>query len=115
MAVDFAGTWKNQNESRLELTVLGGVVFGRFESGVGDDNQPLWVEVSGRVLDDVITFNAVYVQYGTVVAWVGQHTDGDGRGKINTQWLHATNIPDNQEQKWMWFTNRTGADVFTRV
>jgi len=115
MAVDFAGSWRNQLESVLELTVVGDIVGGRFESGVGDDGETVWVQVSGRVLDDVITFNAVYPKYGTVVAWVGQHTVENGVGKLKAQWLHVTNIPDDQEQDWMWFTNRIGADVFTRL
>ncbi len=115
MSVDFTGTWRNQNNSVLELHVVGGIVSGRFESGVGDDGQTLWVEVSGRVLDDVITFNAAYTRYGTVVAWVGQHTVVNGVGTIKTHWLHATNVPDAQEQDWMWFTNRIGADMFTRA
>ena len=115
MSVDFTGTWKNQRDSTLELRVVGGIVSGRFESGVGDDGQPLWVEVSGRVLEDVITFNAVYPRHQTVVAWVGQHTVESGVEKIKTHWIHTTNIPDDQEQEWMWFANRIGSDVFTRV
>ncbi len=115
MAVDFTGTWKNQNNSTLELHVTGGIVSGRFESGVGDDGEILWEAVNGRVLDDVITFNVVYSKYGTVVAWVGQHTEENGVGKIKTHWLHATNIPDDQEQAWMWYTNRIGSDEFRRA
>ena len=65
MSVDFTGTWKNQHGSTLELHDTGGTVSGRFESGVGDDGRALWVDVSGRVLGDVITFNAVYTSYGS--------------------------------------------------
>ena len=90
MSVDFTGTWKNQHGSTLELDDTGGTVSGRFESGVGDDGQALWVDVSGRTLGDVITFNAVYTDYGIVVAWVGQHTVEDGAGMIKTHWIHAT-------------------------
>jgi hypothetical protein len=115
MSVDFTGTWKNQLGSTLELSVTGGIVSGRFESGVGDDGKTIWVQVSGRVLEDVITFNAVYESYGTVVAWVGQHTVETGAGKIKALWLHATNVEDTQEQDWMWFSNRIGADVFSRA
>lgn len=115
MPVDFTGTWKNQLNSKLELHVTGGIVSGRFESGVGDDGKVIWVEVSGRVLDDVITFNAVYPNYGTVIAWVGQHTEEGGVGRIKTHWIHATNLPDAQEQAWMWFSNRIGSDTFVRA
>lgn len=110
----FTGTWKNQNDSTLELTENGGVLSGRFESGVGDNGAILWVDITGRILDDVATFNALYPQYGTVVSWVGQMTDDAGTDVIKTQWLHVTNIPDDQEQDWMWYTNRIGADVFRR-
>jgi hypothetical protein len=114
MAVNFTGTWKNQNRSTLELKEVGGIITGRFESGVGDDGQTVWIDVSGRTLDDVITFNAIYKKYGTVVSWVGQLTHESGTDILKAQWLHATNIPDNQERDWMWFSNRIGSDVFTR-
>ena len=114
MQIDFTGTWKNPHGSALELRVVGGIVSGRFESGVGDDGQIIWVEISGQVLDDVITFNAVYPMYGTVVAWVGQHTVEKGIESIKTHWIHATNLPDDQEKEWMWYSNRIGSDVFTR-
>ncbi|MFN3546780.1 MAG: avidin/streptavidin family protein [Mesorhizobium sp.] len=113
--VDFTGTWKNQNESTLELRQLaGGSIDGRFESGVGDDNQILWVDISGHALDDVITFHAAFEKYGTIVSWVGQHTDKDGVGQIKTHWLHATNIPNADEPNWLWYTNRIGNDTFVR-
>jgi hypothetical protein len=115
MAVDFTGTWKNQLDSTLELKVTGGIITGRFELGVGDDGSTLWIQISGRVLDDLITFNAVYERYGTVISWVGQHTEQSGVGKIKTHWIHATNVTDNQAQEWMWFSNIIGSDIFTRV
>lgn len=115
MSVDFTGSWKNQNNSTLELQVTRGIVHGRFESGVGDDGETLWEDVSGRVLDDVITFNVVYSRYGTVVAWIGQHIEANGIQSIRTHWLHATNIPDDQEKEWMWYTNRIGYDEFRRT
>ena len=115
MSVDFTGSWKNQHGSTLELRDTGGTVSGRFESGVGDEGQVLWVDVIGRVLGDVITFNAVYTSYGIVVAWVGQHTVEDGVGSIKTHWIHATNLPDPGAKDWMWFSNRIGSDVFRRV
>ena len=108
MAVDFTGSWKNQLGSTLELHVIGGIVSGRFESGVGDDGKILYVDISGQVLDDLITFNTVYPKYKTVITWVGQHTDEGGVGIIKTHWIHATNIPDDQEKAWMWFSNRIG-------
>ena len=115
MPANFNGTWKNQNSSTLELKESGGIISGRFESGVGDDGLVTWVDISGRVLDDVITFNALYRKYGTVISWVGQLTEVSGTDVIKTQWLHATNIPDHQEQAWMWFSNRIGSDTFTRT
>lgn len=115
MPVDFTGTWENQLNSTLELHVIGGIVSGRFESGVGDDGQTLWIDITGRVLDDLITFNAVYPRFGTVISWVGQHTEERGIGMIKTHWIHVTNVPDNQEMAWMWYSNRIGSDIFKRV
>ena len=114
--VDFTGTWNNQHGSQLELRVIGdGMLDGRFESGVGDDGQTLWVEINGRVLDDLITFHAAYEGYQTLVSWVGQHTEEHGVGKIVTHWLHVTNIEDSREKDWMWHSNRIGSDVFERA
>jgi hypothetical protein len=115
MPVDFTGTWTNQHGSTLELHVEDGVLSGEFESGVGSDGQKVRVPVSGQVLDDVITFNAAYPDYGIVVAWVGQHTVEEGVGRILTHWIHATNFPDPEEKEWMWFSNRIGSDVFLRL
>lgn len=114
MAVDLSGSWTNQNKSRLELQVTDGVVSGRFESGVGDDGETLWEDISGRAHGDLITFNVVYEKYGTIVTWLGQHTDENGVGKLKCHWLHATNVPDEQEKKWMWYSNRIGFDEFRR-
>jgi hypothetical protein len=114
--VDFTGSWRNQHGSMLELRQLGGgAVDGRFESGVGDDGQTKWVEVSGRAQGDLITFHAAYPEYSTLVTWIGQHTEENGVGLLNTHWLHVSDIPDAQEQQWMWFSNRIGFDVFRRV
>jgi len=116
MPVDFTGSWVNQHGSQLRLQAVGGMITGQFESGVGDDGQRLWVEITGRYLDDVITFSTVYDQFKSVVSWVGQHTlDNQGAGVINTQWLHATNIPDDAEIEWLWSSNKIGADFFRRA
>lgn len=117
MAIDFNGKWNNQLDSELELRAANGVIEGRFESGVGDEGQKLYVDIKGQFLDDVITFSAVYPRYGTVITWAGQVITNKKSGvdEIRTQWLHVTNVQDKQEQDWMWFTNRIGADVFTRA
>ena len=115
MPSNFAGNWKNQNDSTLELSVNGSTITGRFESGVGDDGAILWVDISGRIQGDLITFNALYPLYGTVVSWVGQLTEEKGAEVIKTTWIHVTNIPDNQEPAWLWYSNRIGADTFTKV
>ena len=112
---DFSGTWKNQNDSKLELSVSAGAVTGRFESGVGDDGHVVWVTVAGRQTGDVIAFSAAYDQFGTAVSWVGQIADEDGTEAMLTHWLHVSDIPDNQEPKWLWYTNRIGNDRFTRM
>jgi hypothetical protein len=65
--VNFEGTWKNQHQSILELSVVDGLVRGRFQSRVGEEGQPLWAEINGRILGDVITFHAGYPLYRTIV------------------------------------------------
>lgn len=113
---DFTGTWRNQNGSQLELRQLGSdVISGRFDSGVGDNDETLWVEVTGRALGDLITFHAIFSKFDTVVSWVGQHTIHDGIGQIRTHWLHASNAADQDEPAWLWYTNRIGNDTFVRA
>lgn len=113
--VNFEGTWKNQHQSILELSVVDGLVRGRFLSRVGEDGQPLWAEINGCILGDVITFHAVYPLYRTIVTWIGQHIVENGIGSIHTQWLHATDIKEREEHEWMWYSNRIGSDIFTRA
>lgn len=114
MPFDFTGTWTNQLGSTLELEVVDGVVSGRFESGVGDDGEIIWVEIGGRVLYDLITFNALYPRFRTIISWVGQHTDENGRDEIRTHWIHTTDVSNEEERDWMWYSNRLGSDVFIR-
>ena len=33
--------------------------------------------------------------------------------QIRTVWVHATNVPDSQEQAWMWSSNRIGCLLYT--
>ncbi|MER2514198.1 MAG: avidin/streptavidin family protein [Nitrosomonas ureae] len=113
--IDFTGSWKNQHGSRLELKVADGVVTGQFESGVGDGGEVLWVDINGKTVNDIITFNAIYTKYGTIVAWVGQHTESHGTGKIETLWIHATDIDDSEEKESIWSSNRIGSDTFVRT
>lgn len=116
MANSFSGVWKNQRKSTLTLAVNNnGKVTGKFDSGVGDDGQVLEVAVEGRVLGDVITFNVLYEKFGTVVTWVGQLTEEDGAPVIETSWLHASNIADDEEADELWSAVRTGADTFRRA
>lgn len=113
--VEFSGSWKNGNGSRLEVRDLsGGVINGRFESGVGDEGHVLWVDVHGSILGNVVTFHAVYPEYGTIVSWVGQHVVNNGVDELRTQWLHASDVPDNLQPQWAWSSNRIGSDTFVR-
>jgi hypothetical protein len=50
-----------------------------------------------------------------VISWVGQLTVEAGKDVIKTHWLHATNIPHDQEPRWTWYTNRIGSDNFVRI
>lgn len=112
---NFNGSWRNQRGSTLELVVdRHGIVTGRFESGVGDKGQMLWVDVTGRAQDNLVTFNALWPSFGTVVTWAGQHSVEDGCDRIAAHWIHVTNVDDAQEQAWMWYANRIGFDVFAR-
>ena len=115
MADNFTGTWKNQRGSVLTLDVKNGIVTGTFDSGVGDNGEPLVVPVNGRVLRDVITFNVVYERFGTIATWVGQLVNEEtGSPVLEASWLHISDISQNEEPQWAWSAVRTGADTFTK-
>ena len=110
--MDFTGIWRNQRGSVLEVRVEDTRLSGWFAATAGGEGEP--VAVSGLVQDDLITFHASFPKHGTIVSWVGQHTILSGVGVIEMQWLHASNIPDDRENDWMWTASRLGHDVFIR-
>lgn len=95
----FSGKWKNQLGSLLDLQVADGEVSGRLDMGVGNDGEPLWVEVRGRAGTDLITFNAVFPNHGTVVAWVGQHTVEGQVRQIRTVWCTPPMCPTARSKR----------------
>lgn len=115
MDIHFNGIWKNQNNSRLVLKVTNGIVTGRFESGVGDDDQVHWVDIQGRVFNSLIAFNAVYPEYQSIVSWVGQYSFERNKAMIKTFWLYTNESSNNNEHNLSWYSNRIGADVFTKI
>ena len=93
--VNFEGTWKNQHQSILELSVVDGLVRGRFQSRVGEDGQTLWAEINGRILGDVITFHAGYPLRSCGVSTLPDHrhldwtTSGRRRNRVYSYPLAA--------------------------
>ncbi|MER9444903.1 hypothetical protein NKI79_26695 [Mesorhizobium sp. M0340] len=85
--LDFTGTWQNQREAKLELRKLGGgIIDGRFESGVGDDNKTHRVEINVRSLRcNHVPCGIRKVRIHRFLGWA----------------------PD-----WLWYSKRIGPDVF---
>lgn len=113
--VDFAGTWKNQMGSTMDLTVNGSDLTGEYisktsaEPGGGEVRGP----IKGFVKGDLISLLVLWPS-GSMTAWVGQYVDEDGSGTIRTLWHLVTEIPDEHEDDLLWQSIFAGADEFVR-
>lgn len=115
-SVDFAGRWKNQHGSSMELTVDGqGSVRGRFRTAVGVPSPGDAYPLCGFVQGDLIAFSVSFAPHDSVTAWAGQHTIVGGRERIESLWHLAKNIPDEDEARGLWSGILAGSDVFERA
>ena len=112
--VGFSGKWVSARKSVLELKQDGASLSGTFDSGVADEGV-MKVPVVGWANGDRIAFTASYEKYGTVVAWVGQLTDEEGRSRIEAQFLHGADVTEENEAEFLWAATRIGSDVFVKA
>jgi len=114
----FAGTWINQYESVMVLNVAAtGVVTGTYESKVPVSLPPL--PLHGCVYGDLITFyvkwkdSAQGIDYKSITSWVGQLApDQDGNEIIQTLWHLVQDIPDADEEEYIYRQVLNGSDWF---
>lgn len=115
VAPDFSGRWVNQMTSVMDLEVNGSDVTGKYNSASSGQNggKPIEGELKGYVAGDRISFLVLWPG-GSMTAWVGQLTDNHGKSTIKTLWHLVTEIPDQEEPKFLWQSTFAGADEFTR-
>jgi hypothetical protein len=64
---------------------------------------------------DLISFIVSFGSNGPITAWAGQHTVEGGSEKIITKWHMTVDVPDEEEEKELYKSIWTGADVFVRA
>lgn len=115
MSVDFSGIWHNQHNSEMKLTVANnGMVTGKYQTGVGSPKPSEEFDLIGFVSGDQIAYVVNFGKYGSLTAWVGQHTLVAGAEKVRTLWQLTENIPDADEPAKLWSSVCSGCDTFSR-
>lgn len=113
-----AGTWYNQLGSRMELTVLQGLVTGWYETAVG--NASGRYDLAGRTDTDAdraqnigwaISWENQGGSSDSVTAWSGQLQQIDGEEIISTTWLLTIETKPSSN----WKSTLVGKDVFQRT
>lgn len=112
-AVNFAGVWRNQLGSSMDLKIVGSLVSGKYESAVSGGGVPVLGELVGFVNGDLISFTVNWPT-AAITAWVGQMINDNGFDVITTLWQMTTNIPDANEPTGMWQSIFAGTDRFHR-
>lgn len=114
-SVDFTGTWRNELDSEMDLTVLtNGEVKGTYRTGVGKPTPTEEFPLRGFASGDLLTFTVNFGKYGSLTAWVGQHTVRGKDEVIETLWHLAKNVPDDEEPQKLWGAILAGANRFTK-
>ena len=112
----FSGLWQSERGSRMDLTVTGNTVQGRFVTAVGAPRRDQAFNLTGFVNGDLISFSVDFEQYRTLTAWTGQHApDGKGDVALRTNYLTVLDLDEDYEADLQWGNARTGTDVFRRV
>ena len=113
--VNFNGTWKNELESEMNLTVdAQGNVSGKYRTGVGAPGPVEEFSLVGFASGDLLSFTVNFGDYGSLTSWAGQHTVESGLEIIKTLWLLARNVKDPDEPANLWGAVMTGCNNFTR-
>ncbi len=113
--VNYNGSWVNELKSYMELRVAGNNVEGTYHTNVGAPGGEEKFPIRGFANGDLISFVVNWEKYGSMTAWVGQHTTDDkgGNPKIETLWQLVKNIDEKSEAMNLWGDVMAGRDVFT--
>lgn len=111
----FAGVWRNQYGSTMDLTVNGSSISGTYVSPVSGTGNTVTGSLVGYIADDVIAFVVKWpTSPESFTTWVGQVVDVGGFESIKTLWHLVRNIPDSNEPTGLWLSVLTGSDEFRR-
>ena len=70
-------------------------------------------QLKGFFAGDLISFLVLW-QGGSMTAWTGQLTgEGEDNPVLKTLWNLVTEVPNPQDQNFLWLSTLTGADEFT--
>lgn len=123
-AVEFAGTWQNQNGSLLRIAPVDGN--GRFEgtfvsnkgrAEVGRE-YPAFGVVNGEVASFTVDFGDGAPNLASITTFAARWIRAaDGNPRLHTVWLLARQYADaaQTEPTGAWNAFLTNADVFERV
>ena len=115
-SVDFAGVWRNELGSEMELQLNGNAVSGIYRTNVGSPKPTEEFSLVGLATGDLITFTVNFGKYGSLTAWAGQHTEHEaGVYEIRTLWHLAKNIENADEPEDLWSAVLAGANTFKRI
>jgi hypothetical protein len=114
-SVDFSGKWINELHSEMELVITGNGVTGVYRTHVGQPKPTEAFPLVGFVTGDMISFTVNFGKYGSLTAWVGQHTEPKpGNYAIRTLWQLSKNVQDQDEPEQLWGSVLTGSNLFAR-
>lgn len=110
---DFAGRWKNQYGSSMELRVSGQTLTGTYQSAVSSSGNAITGNLVGFINGDLITFSVNWPT-AAITSWVGQVIKDGGNDVIVTLWHMTVNVSDASEPTGMWQSVYSGTDSFRR-
>lgn len=112
-----AGTWVNDQGSRMELQVEEGRLSGLYFTGLGEAGAETGFPLTGFVNGDLLVFCVDWgreIPTASASAWTAQLTETDGRPRLQALWHLVKDVPDEREAEELWSATLTGASVFTR-
>lgn len=116
-SIAFGGKWKNQLGSIMDIKITGNKVTGKYDTAVGAPGNIETFDLIGVVNGDLISFVVDWGVYGSITAWVGEHTAdaGGGNERIVTMWHLVKNISEDDEKSSLWGAFLVGSDIFNRI
>jgi hypothetical protein len=101
----------------MDLKITGNQVTGKYDTAVGAPTNIETFDIIGVVNGDLISIVVGWGQYGSITAWVGEHTAdaGGGNERIVTMWHLVKNISEDDEKSSLWGAFLAGSDIFKRI